>query len=562
LSSIAEREHQMFPVLGPGEIAEARRFASGPERRFAAGESVYAIGDVDSPTWLVVEGSIEVRRRDGLNREARITSHGPGQFTGEINQLAGRPSIAGGSAGPEGCTALPIDAAHLRALMIGAAELGERVMRALILRRVGLIEEGGAGTVLIGVPGSPEILRLGEFLRRSGYPYLVLDVSEDGEGRELVQRLGVAPGEYPLVVCPAGPILRGPDENELAACLGMAAQIDPETVQDVAIVGAGPAGLAAAVYAASEGLSVVVLDCRSMGGQAGASARIENYLGFPTGISGQALAGRAFNQALKFGAQMAIPCEVEALEEEAAKDEAPGSGKEHGSVLRLRLAGGGAVRARAVVVASGARYRRPGVEGLERFEGAGVSYWVSPIEARLCAGEEVALVGGGNSAGQAVVFLAPQVKRLHMIVRRDLSETMSRYLIERIAALPNVEVHVGAEIAGLEGDEHGLSGAMIRDNASGALRRCDLRHLFLFIGADPNSEWLPERIQRDNRGFVMTGSHAGTGCDLLETGIAGVFAIGDVRAGSTKRVAAAVGEGAAVVAQIHARFAAKGKDAP
>lgn len=549
MSNIASREYQMFPVLAAAEIAEARRFASGPEQRFEPGETVYAIGACDSPTWLVVEGEIEVVRRDGLSREARITTHGPGQFTGEINQLAGRPSIAGGRAGPQGCTALPIDAAHLRALMIGSADLGETVMRALILRRVGLIEEGGAGTVLIGVPGSPAILRLGEFLRRSGYPYLVLDVSEDGEGKEMVERLGVAPEEYPLVVCPTGPILRRPEETELAACLGMSAQIDPETVQDVAIVGAGPAGLAAAVYAASEGLSVVVLDCRSMGGQAGASARIENYLGFPTGISGQALAGRAFNQALKFGAQMAIPCEVEGLERL----------EDH---LHLSLAGNRSLKARAVVVASGARYRRPAVEGLERFEGAGVSYWVSPIEARLCAGEEVALVGGGNSAGQAVVYLAPQVKRLHMIVRRDLGETMSRYLIDRIAALPNVEVHMGAEVVGLDADELGaLAGTTIRHNADGSLHHRDLRHLFLFIGADPNSDWLPDPVLRDNRGFVMTGGHAGTGCDLLETGMPGVFAIGDVRAGSTKRVAAAVGEGAAVVAQIHAKFAANRKDA-
>ncbi|WP_404479345.1 FAD-dependent oxidoreductase [Novosphingobium sp. BL-52-GroH] len=546
MSTIDTREYQMFPVLNAPEIAQARRFASGPERRFAPGEPVYAIGDRESPTWLVVEGGIEVLRRDGLSREARITTHGPGQFTGEINQLAGRPSIAGGRAGSEGCTALPIDAAHLRALMIGSAELGETVMRALILRRVGLIEEGGAGTVLIGVPGSPDVLRLGEFLRRSGYPYLVLDVSEDGEGKALVERLGVAPDEYPLVVCPTGPILRRPRETELAACLGLSSTIDPDVVQDVAIVGAGPAGLAAAVYAASEGLSVVVLDGRSMGGQAGASARIENYLGFPTGISGQALAGRAFNQALKFGAQMAIPVEVDGLDVE-------------GDHLRLRLSAGRSVQARTVVVASGARYRRPLVEGLERFEGAGISYWVSPIEARLCAGEEVALVGGGNSAGQAAVFLAPQVKRLHMIVRRDLSETMSRYLIDRISGLPNVELHVGAEVVALDGDAAGgLSGATIRHHADDSLHHRALRHLFLFIGADPNSQWLPDTVETDAGGFVVTGR----GAQPLETGMPGVFAIGDVRAGSTKRVAAAVGEGAAVVSQIHAMFAANRKETP
>lgn len=551
MSTIASREYQMFPVLGAADVAAARRFASGPERRFAPGETVYAIGDRDAPTWLVVEGGIEVVRRDGLSGEARITVHGPGQFTGEINQLAGRPSIAGGRAGAQGCLAIPLDAAHLRALMIGSAELGETVMRALILRRVGLIEEGGAGTVLIGVPGSPDVVRLTEFLRRSGYPFLVVDASAEGEGKAMVERLGVAVGELPLVVCPTGPILRRPRETELAACLGLAAQIDPEAVQDVVIVGAGPAGLAAAVYAASEGLSVVVLDARSMGGQAGASARIENYLGFPTGISGQALAGRAFNQALKFGVQMAIPAEVQALGAENLG--------EAGGHLRLDLAGGQGVRARSVVIASGARYRRPAIDGLARYEGAGVSYWVSPIEARLCAGEDVALVGGGNSAGQAVVYLAPQVRKLHMIVRRDLAETMSRYLIDRIAALPNVEVHTGAEVVALDGDETtGLAGATIRHNADGTVHHRALRHVFLFVGADPNSGWLPEAIETDANGFVRTGA----GHLPLETAMPGVFAIGDVRAGSTKRVAAAVGEGAAVVSQIHTLFAENRKEAP
>ncbi len=543
MTTIETRQYQMFPVLSAPELALARRFASGPQRRFAPGESVYAIGDREAPTWLVLEGSIEVERRDGLSREARITTHGPGQFSGEINQLAGRPSIAGGTAGTEGCTALPIDAAHLRALMIGAAELGEKVMRALILRRVGLIEEGGAGPIIIGVPQSADVVRLQEFLRRSGYPSLVLDVSSDEEGKALVERLGVEPAQYPLVVCPSGSILRRPREEELAACLGLTSHLDPDMLHDVAIVGAGPAGLAAAVYAASEGLSVVVLDARSMGGQAGASARIENYLGFPTGISGQALAGRAFNQALKFGARIAIPVTVTALEPE----------DDH---LRIDLAREGHVKARSVVIASGARYRRLAIEGLERFEGAGISYWVSPIEARLCAGEEVALVGGGNSAGQAVVYLAPQVKKLHLIVRRGLEETMSRYLIERIAELPNIEIHVGAEVVALEGHEDGTLSTVGIRSRDGKVTQRPLRHMFLFIGADPNSDWLPDPVEKDPKGFVVTGSTD----QPLETAMPGVFAIGDVRAGSTKRVAAAVGEGAAVVSQIHTLFARK--DAP
>lgn len=536
------RDHQIFPVLTSPQIETSRRFASGPEIRFGPGATLYSIGDHDAPAWLVLEGSVEVTRRDGLSREAVITIHHPGQFSGEVNQLAGRPSIAAGRAGPEGCVVLPFDSAHLRALMVGSADVGEIVMRALILRRVSLIEKGGAGTILVGVPGSPDVTRLQEFLNRGGLPNLVLDVRADEEGRALVERTGVLPEELPLVVCPAGPVLRRPSDEELAACLGVVPVIDPKRLYDVAIVGAGPAGLATAVYAASEGLSVIVLDARAMGGQAGASARIENYLGFPTGISGQALAGRAFNQALKFGAEVAIPVAVEKLD---CDDSDP----------TLLCAGDRRVRARAVVIASGARYRRPEVANLDEFEGAGVSYWVSAVEARLCAGEEVVLIGGGNSAGQAVVFLAPQVKRLHLVVRRDLAETMSRYLIDRIAALPNVTVHVGDEIVGLEGSrETGLEAATFRNRRDGTPRRFPVRHVFLFIGADPNAGWARDCVETDARGFVITGSRAGAA--PLETSMPGVFAIGDVRAGSTKRVAAAVGEGAAVVAQLHAKFAA------
>jgi thioredoxin reductase (NADPH) len=539
MSTLSTREHQMFPVLNAAQIATAQRFASGPERHFAAGESVYAIGEQGAPAWLVLEGTIDVVRRDGLSHEAPVTTHRAGQLSGEVNQLAGRPAIAAGRAGSNGCIALPFDPAHLRALMVGSADVGEIVMRALILRRIGLIEEGGAGTILIGVPGSPDLIRLQGFLTRSAFPNLVLDAATDAEGKALVERIGVRPEDLPLVVCPNGAMLKNPSETEIAMCLGITPALDPEKVFDVAVVGAGPAGLAAAVYAASEGLSVIVLDERATGGQAGASARIENYLGFPTGISGQALAGRAFNQALKFGAEIAIPIRVQRLD---CSDQ----------LLTLELAGERRLRARAVVAASGARYRRPDIHNLATFEGAGISYWATPIEARLCAGEEVALVGGGNSAGQAVVFLAPLVKRLHLIVRRDLSETMSRYLIDRIAALPNVEIHIGTEIASLEGDRtSGLTGATFRHRDNGSMQHRNLRHVFLFIGADPNADWLRECAQTDEKGFIVTGN----GALPLETSVPGIFAIGDVRAGSTKRVAAAVGEGAAVVAQIHTMFA-------
>ncbi len=558
MTLIETRGHQLFPVLEAGQIETAKRFASGAARDFAPGEIVFDVGQRQAPAWLVLKGSINVVRRDGLNREAAITSYGVGQFSGEVSQLAGRESLASGRAGAEGCTALPFDAAHVRALMIGSAEVGEIMMRAFILRRVGLIEEGGVGSVLVGNPGTPNLVRLQGFLCRNGYPYTVLDAANDADGRAVVERFGVLPDELPLMVCPNGSVLKRPTDAEAGVCLGMTPELDPETVYDVAVVGAGPAGLAAAVYAASEGLSVLVLDQRAFGGQAGASARIENYLGFPTGISGMALAGRAFNQALKFGAEIAIPLEV-------ARLDCGGPEQESGDPMRLEFTNGGAVRARTVVVASGARYRRPAIPNLSAFEGRGISYWASPVEAKLCEGEEVALVGGGNSAGQAVVFLAPKVKRLHLMVRGPgLQASMSRYLIDRIAALPNVELHIGIEVVGLEGDEvTGLTAVVFRERATGATHTCPLRHLFLFIGADPNATWLDRCVAMDNKGFVITGANwaRGAGADfrpalLLETSRPGVFAIGDVRAGSIKRVAAAVGEGAAVVAQIHSVLAA------
>ncbi|MET3723596.1 FAD-dependent oxidoreductase [Sphingomonas trueperi] len=528
------RRHQMFPTLDIAQVDVARRFASGAERHFEPGEVLYAIGERNVPTWLVTGGSLEIWRRHGLGQETQAIVYGAGQFSGEVNQLSGEPSISSGRAGAGGCTAIPFDNLHLRALLIGSAELGEIVMRALILRRTELILDSGAGTILIGAPNSADLLRLQGFLTRSGYPTLVLDASIDVKGRALVEQIGIPPAELPLVVCPDGTMLRNPSDAEISTCLGMMPALR-SAPYDVAIVGAGPAGLAAAVYAASEGLSVIVLEARSYGGQAGASARIENYLGFPTGISGHALAARARNQAIKFGAEIAAPLAVTRLD--CTRE-----------LARLELDDGRRLTAHAVVVASGARYRRPDIPDLEAHAGVGVSYWASPIEAKMCANQDIALVGGGNSAGQAIAYLSPHVRRLHLFVRRDLSQTMSRYLIERIAALPNVELHIGTEILGLEGSPLvGLRSVRFRRLSDGSIEQLDLNYLFLFIGADPNSEWLQGCVDTDAAGFILTGS----GSLPLETSRPGIFAIGDVRAGSTKRVAAAVGEGAAVVAQIH-----------
>jgi thioredoxin reductase (NADPH) len=548
MSLVDTRFDQTFPVLDAAQLATAKRFASGTPRSFVPGEMVYDVGVRNSPAWLVLDGELEVIRRDGLHRQSSVVSLSDGQFSGEVSQLAGQGTLAAAYAGAQGCTALPFDAAHIRALVVGSAEVGEIVMRAFILRRVALLQEGGVGSLLIGRPGTPDLVRLQGFLSRNAYPYTLLDSETDEAGRAAVERFGVLPDELPLMICPNGAFLKRPTDAQAAMCLGITPELDPKTIYDVAVVGAGPAGLAAAVYGASEGLSVVVLDQRAFGGQAGASARIENYLGFPTGISGQALAGRAFTQAQKFGAEIAIPLEV-------VKLDCGAPARKPGDPFRLEIDGGNAIQARAVIVASGARYRRPAIANLADFDNNGISYWASPIEAKLCEGEEVALIGGGNSAGQAVVYLAPKVKHLHLSVRRPLAATMSRYLIERIEALPNVTLYIGSQVVALGGDAAGLASATFRDLASGAETTYPLRHLFLFIGADPNAEWLAGCVATDTKGFVVTGgkfeSESGRAPHPLETSVPGVFAIGDVRASSTKRVGAAIGEGAAVVAQIH-----------
>jgi thioredoxin reductase (NADPH) len=449
--------------------------------------------------------------------------------------------------------ALIIPPDRLRALLVAEADLGERIMRALILRRVGLLETGAGGPVIVGRAENGDVLRLAGFLSRNGHPHQRLDPETDADAKALIERFHVDPGQLPIVLCPGGQLLRNPSETELARCIGLVGPIDPDRLYDVAVVGAGPAGLATAVYAASEGLSVLVLDCRAFGGQAGASARIENYLGFPTGITGMALMARAYNQAQKFGVEMAIPDEVNGLQ--AIGDADRGR-------YGLALSNGERVGARAVVIASGARYRRLAVENLEAFEGTSVHYWASPLEGKLCAGQEVALVGAGNSAGQAVVYLASQVAKVWLIARGpDLAASMSRYLVDRIAGLSNVEVVTRAQISGLEGRDGMLEAIRWRRGVAGEETRRPIRHLFLFIGAEPNTDWLSgSGVALDRKGFVLTGADAGGGRRPLETSRPGVFAIGDVRSGSVKRVAAAVGEGAQVVATLHAFLADTGRE--
>jgi thioredoxin reductase (NADPH) len=542
-SNLLTRRHQIFPVLAEVELTRLRRF--GQIGHWADGELLYATGQSNAGMVVILSGHVIVSLTE-RGREVAMVEVGPGQFTAEIAQLSGRPSLVNCRAmGP--VEAIVISSPSLRALVVAEAELGERIMRALILRRVELLKSGG-GPTIVGAAGSEGVIRLSGFLARNGQPHTVLDAATDPEAAALLQTYVQRPEDAPLVICPSGLVRRNPSEAELGSCLGMLPVFDPEALTDVLIVGAGPAGLAAAVYAASEGLSVQVLENHAFGGQAGASARIENYLGFPTGISGQALAGRAFIQAQKFGAQIAVPAPAIRLH----CDNYP---------LQVELGDGMRLKARSVIIASGARYRRPGWADLAAFEGRGVHYWASPIEGKLCRGEEVILVGGGNSAGQAAVFLASHAARVHVVVRGpSLAASMSSYLIERITANPAIELHTDTEIAGLEGDDNGLNGVRLRNRHSGEERHRSLRRVFLFIGADPNTDWLADcGVDVDDKGFVLTGaglpSPPAAGRTAMETSVAGVFAIGDVRAGSVKRVAAAVGEGAAVVAQLHAYLA-------
>ena len=539
------RRDQMFPRLSDDEVARLSKF--GEPRSYQAGNYIVRVGEAGPGLMLILSGRVEVTRND-RGQAKPIVTHERGNFMGELAQLSGRPYLVDEKALTD-VEVVAISPDRLRALLIAEADLGERIMRALILRRVGLIETG-AGPIIIGDEGNADVLRLVNFLRRNGQPYQQVDPVGDTCAQTLIERFRVEPEELPIVLCPAGQLLRNPGEDQLARCVGLVGALDGNRLYDVVVIGAGPAGLATSVYAASEGLSVLAIDCRSFGGQAGASARIENYLGFPTGISGMALMGRAFSQAQKFGVEMAIP--DEAVKLECGNDP-----------CHIQLKTGERVQARSVVIATGARYRRLGVERLDEFEGSSVHYWASPLEADLCKQQDVALVGGGNSAGQATVFLASHARRVTLIARRPLSETMSQYLIERIEAQPNVDVVIGCEISALEGANGVLEGVSWRDRKSGGVTERPVRYLFSFIGAEPNTDWLAASgLKLDDRGFVLTGDEIEEGRLPLETSRAGVFAVGDVRACSVKRVAASVGDGAQAVASIHAYLAKRQETAP
>ena len=533
------RRHQMFPHLDDHDVARLKRF--GEIRHFPNGTLIMKTGEVAPGLVLIEKGEVDVRQGGAISSGAAIVQHGPGHFLGELAQLSDRPALVDAKAIGD-VEAIVIPARRLRDVLVQEAELGERLMRALILRRVGLLQLGQAGPILIGPLGSADMLRLENFLRRNGHPHRALDSNNDGCAQTLLKRFTIQPEHLPIVLCPGGQILRNPSEADLARCIGMLKPIDPDFVYDTAIVGAGPAGLAAAVYAASEGLSVLVLDCRSFGGQAGASARIENYLGFPTGISGLALMARAYNQAQKFGAEIAIPDEAQLLED-----------PDHRGYL-IKLGNNETVSARSIVLAGGARYRRLDLANLSDFEGTCVHYWASAVETRLCAGQDVVLCGAGNSAGQATVFLAGKVKKLWMVVRgRDLESSMSQYLIDRIRGLPNVEVLLRTEICGLEGSEGSLQRVRWKHRDTGQESSQVVGHVFSFIGAEPNTEWLgASGIHLDGNGFVVTGAN---GSHPLATNCSGIFAAGDIRCGSVKRVAAAVGEGSGVVSAVHAYLA-------
>ncbi len=538
-----------FPVLSSCDVERLTRY--GELRRYASGDPVFVAGRPGPGMVVLLRGTVSIIERNGLFRPRFLTCQGPGEFVAEISQLSGAPSMQDVVADTD-LEVCVIRAQRLPTLIVDEADLGERITRALILRRIALIESAVAGAVVVGRAASPAVTRLLSFLSRNGQPHHHFDPERDVHRCPFATHYAIGSQEA-IAVCPDGTLLHNPTNIELAFALGLIDSIERSAIYDVIIVGAGPAGLATAVYAASEGLRVIVLEADAYGGQAGASARIENFLGFPNGVSGRALASRAYVQAQKFGAEVLIPARVSKVRPADPRSHAP---------AEVTIEDGRVLRGRTVVIAAGARYRRPPVDGLADYEGRGIWYWASAIEARLCEGQQIALIGGGNSAGQAAVFLSSHAQRVKLLIRgRDLERSMSRYLIDRIASRPNIDLLSEHELHGLDGDaEDGLCEITSRSRRDGSLHAWPLRNLFLFVGASPALDFLADHpFACDDAGFLKTGddaveARASAGLPpgiAMETSAPGVFAIGDVRAGSVKRIGGAVGDGAAVVAQIH-----------
>jgi thioredoxin reductase (NADPH) len=546
----SERPASMFPQLDAAQIARLAPF--GNRRRAKEGEILFDQGLAQRAVFVLIEGSIEIISPSSEGESAGetvVTVHRPGEFTGELDILTGRRSLVRGLA-RETSEVLEIDRENLLRVVQTDAELSEIFLRAFLLRRAHLIAHALGDVVLIGSSHSSDTLRLKGFLTRNGQPHTYIDVERDPGAQELLDHFHVRSNDIPVLICRDQPALRNPSNAETAKWLGLNAEIDDGAVHDLIVLGGGPAGLAAAVYAASEGLDVLVMESNAPGGQAGSSSKIENYLGFPTGISGQDLAGRAFVQAQKFGAHVEIARVASGL----ACDRRP---------FRVECAGGGSVQGQTVIVATGAEYRKLPLPNLTQFEGAGVYYGATHVEAQLCEGEEIVIVGGGNSAGQAAVFLSSRVKHVHLLVRAPgLAESMSRYLIRRIEESPNITLWTRTEVQALEGNGS-LERIVWRNAGTGAVETHEIHHLFSMTGARPNTEWLQGCLALDGKRFIKTGPDLNSGDlaaaswpirrapYLFETSVPRVFAVGDVRAGSVKRVASAVGEGSIAVQLVH-----------
>jgi thioredoxin reductase (NADPH) len=537
----------MFPVLTQAQISRLR--AIGKTRPVDVGEILFQPGDTNIPFFVVLSGRMEIVQ-PGFHGELPITTHAPGEFTGEVSMISGQRCLVLGRVTAPG-EFLELNGQELRSVIAQDAELSELLMRAFILRRLTLITQNMGNVIVLGSRHSANTLHVREFLSRNGYPHTYVDLDTDKTSQELLDRFSVKLEEIPFVICNATSVLRNPTTHELADCLGLNVGIDGSQVRDLIIVGAGPAGLAAAVYAASEGLDSLLVETEAPGGQAGSSSKIENYLGFPTGVSGQELATRAIHQAQKFGAKMMVSRSVIKLNCEKRP-------------YKLVLDDGVELAARAVVIATGAQYNKPAIANLKNFEGQGIYYGATYMESQLCEGEDVIVVGGGNSAGQAAVYLSQGARKVYMLVRKGgLAETMSRYLIRRIEENPAIDLLVNSEIVGLEGDTH-LECVTWINKETGEKTTRNIRHIFIMTGASPRTDWLRGCLTLDDKGFVLTGRDLdgrnaawplSRAPQMLETSLPGVFAVGDVRSGNVKRVASAVGEGAISVHLVHRNLA-------